>query len=176
MSLVTVISHYTGINIRMNVERKIKIIFGLQKEKKKTFKFIQHASSICKPKIQDKQRGGIKPEHGDGRIEWMGGLTSSDLRSAAESEQSRSTRSGQEGIMGNRKEEHDIKDRQDRETSCLGRECHRQQCEKRQRVFYGEVFGPGSSGEKGTGDQNQKTAITSQMALTLHGFEEKFQI
>lgn len=49
--------------------------------------------------------------------------------------------------------------------------------EERQRVFfYSEVFEAGSPGENATGDQNQKTAITSQMALTLNGFERKFQL
>lgn len=42
--------------------------------------------------------------------------------------------------------------------------------------FYSEVFEAGSPGENATGHQNQKTAITSQMALTLNGFEHKFQL
>lgn len=47
---------------------------------------------------------------------------------------------------------------------------------EKQTVFYSEVFRTGSPGENAPGDQSQKTAITSQMALTLHGFEQNFEL
>lgn len=77
--------------------------------------------------------------------------------------------------MANSKEHHDMTDRQ-RQRDIMPEGVYVVK-KDRESFFFKIVFRPGWSWRNGTGDktrrQNQKTAITSQMALTLNGFEPK---
>lgn len=89
-----------------------------------------------------------------GNTDWCDGLTSFDLRSAVEPEWGRSTGSVQEVSMADRKERHDMTDRQrHREIMPGGVEyvagpCYnKEEDQKRETVLYNEFFATWSPGE-----------------------------
>lgn len=109
------------------------------------------------------------------------GLTSFDLKSAEEPERGRSTGSAKEVIMADRKERRGMtrrtrthRHRETRQRDVMPEGVHSYQrvtTEKRRDVPQNR-----HPAENAAGDPNQKTAITSQMALTSHGFERHFLV